>query len=148
MTDSQPPGAPSSQWVIRSDAGARKVVDEIRDLKKKIEVFDDTVSGFEHSLGQFVTYKWLITVAGALAAVIVVASYSVTSIAAGRAENAAKSAVQKVEQHEISHKTEMEKLQGEVSANSRRIEDKLDRYLFRRSPPRRSTAPESTGGDE
>lgn len=144
--DSQPPRSTAADWVPRTDAGARKVVDEIRELKTKIEGFDDTLSDFEKSLGQYVTYKWLITIAGVLALVIVSGAWVVTNASATRAEDASKSAIQKVEQHEISHKVEMEKLQGEVSANARRVEDKLDRYLFRRQPARRPQP--DVGGDD
>lgn len=84
MDEGQPENAPPEQWAIRTDAGARKVIDRIDRLRGELEVLK---AELEHA----VTHKQLIAGLGACifsilaAAGVLLVRVEATSKAAGAA---------------------------------------------------------------
>lgn len=71
MPHEQPPGVPPQQWLPRTDAGARKLIDRIDDLADKLDVVDQKVGFVEARASGWVTWERLTLLLGTAAAVII-----------------------------------------------------------------------------
>lgn len=99
----------------RTDPGSRKIFDAIKGLRGHLKAQDVDLEELKSKLPQFVTYQWLIGIAGAFALAVI-----------GIAWKLQDSALARVEENRIQREAAILQIRQEQAASNLRIESKVD----------------------
>lgn len=142
----QPPGANPSEWVPRTDAGARKLIDRIdrwaEKFDERLDVVERDVERHKAQQEGNVTHRALLVWAASAAVVIGGAVYTVMRAGVAEAKEAADTTAVRVAQQADSLKLEIERTNARLDELQKDVRALYRASRTRQREPRLERPPE------